>query len=428
MNKTPFFLLLPVFCLAVACSRPQVPSATPAPTFTANPATSTHTPTSTPIPLPTAIGGGSLKVAFVGAGDCPNESRSCLVVGDFFSGQVEIQVPLQGMDNVFLSWSPEGTSILYTDESNGMLKIAVLDVKSHEPMVLGHHSLTASTVVETTSPTSWSTSTISVKNYLLYAYWSDDGKFVFYQTLYSWINKVAYIASVADGEETRLEGISSATTWLPGTHTLVNFGKKAAINIDSGKIDEINSRDLPNATVSNGMLLFSSGEVPSQSKQLIMAYLPANLHDLADWDLDSILSRQVLLAKISPELEDGLFNPSPKVIILGDKVLISGSLSYNTYKNHGNFTVLADLSSLPITISSVDLNNEIFLMTSPDGTWYMTISNVFPVSEPQPTCRLHVRDLHSQQEIVPENDLSQFTGLNQNVCVTSRNTTFYWEP
>ncbi len=487
-------IVLFLFILILLASCQQVP-ATPQPTtaLASTPTglargTPTLTPTSTVTltPTPTPMGGGTLLVAFVATSGCSTGTPTCLVIGDFFRAQIISQTPLQSEEHTSFYWSPDGSSILYSEAANGYLQLRRLDVNSGETTLLSIHALssiqgqTHLQAFTEVSPyagiiihTDYRASGL-VDNFLTEVRWSDDGQYVYYQTFYSSLDQEAYVVKMVDRTETTVAGVEGPTTWIPGTHTLVNFGRRAAIDLDTGSETPLDVYLLYKAWIDDGMLFFLTGQDIYYPKQLNMAPLPAHPTDLETWDLQALLANRVVLAQLDPQLNTAAFGQrDTRVIFLDDRVLLSGFVSYNNQTEQSAYTILADVTSLPVTIGRSNLNNERLLTVSPDQAWYMTIvtlevgsirtptptlagtirptltlapSATFPPIEgntptpqgtrqstPTPTyqppiMRLRIRSLQSGQEIIAEYDLSQFPGMETASWHALDRLEFHWQP
>ena len=428
MNQKVIFFIVATI-LAACSSSPSItstelPSVEPSQTSIATPPLALPTNTSEPSPTVTPIptGGGQLLVAFYASGDC----GACIIIGDFFTGEILFKIPISTYQMGQIFWSPDGKHILYSD-TTARMNVFLFNLETGKPNKLGDYPPKGGTP--------------EFVNSLKYVRWSYDSEYVMYdvQLEDSKLQK-SYFAS-KDGAASFYEG--GFTDWFPDSRTMFSiYGGKDSYNVESKTFAPASTGILSKF---NALYVLQDFILLEKDKMKVSAIpLPKNWNDALAWQYDTLNSQIITLAELSKEIKNGQVHiyiankiNDNKIVLIG-YVIVPNQMSY--------FVKLVDLQNLPAEIKSNDILQETGdtpLVVSPDGNYYLKGYCTF-----METCSnynsnwkngivrgwgFQVVSFNGVTQALPA-DLSQFKGVTKagvNVINTSDNLldgiAFYWK-
>lgn len=429
MKHINLFLLLAIIVSACASRNIDTPEATSTtPSVTSTPL-STNTPEPSPTATPTPLGGGDLLVAFYAFGDC----GSCLIVGNFFTGEVLVEIPVNTSfkNENFprggqIYWSPDGESILYTDTTPERMNVFLLNLETKQPKKLGDFPAKGTQF--------W--------NRLSDVRWSYDSQYIRYKPDFQ-DDKVskAYIASNS--------GVISifdsyiGLYWFPDSKTLFSPYGKEIYNIDTEKT-ELAYTDV----INKFKFSFISEEfifIEREKTKITVIPFPENWEDPSSWQYDNLYSQIFTIAELSPEIKNGEVYSTLIQEIDDEHIAILGYV--DTSNSFSYFYKLIDLKNLPVIINTSDFvqqTGDIPVIVSPDANYYLMgyctfvelCQNFTPNWQNLISHGWEFKILNSdsiQQQLA--SDLSQFNGVTKiNANVIDRgygnlleNIAFYWK-
>jgi dipeptidyl aminopeptidase/acylaminoacyl peptidase len=421
----PMITAILVSCAPAAATVPadaMVPTSTltltPAPT-----ATTTITPTITPEPTP--IGGGTLKVAFYGN----NQSgKSFLIVGDYFSGKIDYQIPVRSELTDEVSWSPDGNYVLFVDQAKTITddnnrKINLLNVKTGQVTHL-------STFPVSDGPRGFMPMNIK---------WSPDSKYVLY-------NDNGTTVALVDGTVQNSHIYYSG--WLSNSYIVAGDRTGCLFNIEKHE-ESFNClssfRKLGELEFTKDFMLLDPWE-----KDKVEAILyPEDISDVTAWEYNALISNKVTLITFAPEIQKPQIYKLMAIMELPNNQLsISGVGSFKVgEETYQAFRVIVDKKAFPMVVEVKNLygsldeslpayQREYPVIFSPDGQ--LVLLGSMAQDETWYHLKLTLRD-NNGQEIRVDDKMSQFNGLSKvgaRVADLGSSAThlflsgidFYWQP
>lgn len=334
--------------------------------------TATSTVTQTPSPEPTAVGGSELKIAI--------DEQTELIVGRFISGNEILRIEKQSSTTTQkIQWSPNGKYVIFSeyigkmsDEKTGYfilgqseMLIKILNVNSRKVETVASYPGTVKSGGRITA------------NDVLYYRWSPDSQSVFFYTFEQ--NQSAqknniFLVKIKDDMTFDVQGIKHEYDgWLSdGKHI---FNDSEIYSIDTGEITKIKLYALKGwFSVSDKYRYGIYLDYPN----IYLVPIPKDLSDISLWDVEALEKSKFLIATVSNDLlprgKDSFYSLGRSIVneLADGKIFLSGRL-----ETLNRFSRVVDLNHLPVTITSDDINDEIFLASSPDGTLFLTAYCVY---------------------------------------------------
>lgn len=355
-QKVIFFII--AIILTACSSNPsitstEVPSVEPSKTTIATlPALPTNTSKPSPTVTPIPIGGGQLLVAFYASGNC----GSCIIIGDFFTGEVLFKIPLSAdyqTGNIF--WSPDGKNILYSDPATSRMNVLLFNLETGKSKKLGDYPPKGGTP--------------EIINSLKYVKWSYDSEYVMYDVLWEDGQLQKSYFSTKDGTSNSYE--SGFTNWFPDSRTMFSiYGGKDSYNVESATFAPVSTGILSKF---NAVQVLQDFIILEKDKAKISAIpFPSNWNDTLAWQHDTLNSQIVTLATLSKEIKNGKIHVSIAEKVNDNKIVLIGYVTISDQISY--FMKLIDLQNLPAEIQPDDIFQEwgdMPLIVSHDGKYYL---------------------------------------------------------
>lgn len=426
-----------VFFVIILAACSSCPSATPNKSQANEPSlTHINTPlplstnTSVPSPTPTPIltGEGQLLVAFYASGSC----GSCIIIGDFFTGEILHTIPLSTFQIGKLFWSPDGNHILYTDTTS-RINVLLFNLETGQSKQLGDYPAPPEVV-----------------NYLEYVTWSYDSEYVMFDTHLQdgksyYASKDGVLSSYERRYTTWFLGKrynSGLNAWFPDNRTIFSvYGEKESYNIETKSFTPLSTNTLNKLNASHVLKNFILLE--REETKVSAIPFPENWNDHVAWQYDSLLSQIFTLAELSQEMTPRQINIDIVQQINYNQIALIGSV-YNT-KEESYFVKLVDFQNLPAVISLDDTfqsTTDRPLLVSPDGNYYVKAYCAFlencPNYDPNWKNRItiwgfQVVSFNGVAYALPA-DLSQFKGVTRAGIIKENRShglfdgiAFYWK-
>jgi hypothetical protein len=362
-----------------------------------------------------------LLVAFYASGSC----GACIIVGDFFTGEIVHTIPLANPQMGKIFWSPDGSHFLYTDITSRMA-VHMFDLATGQAKKLADFPPSGGTPEFTNS--------------LKYVNWSYDGEYVRFN-VYHEDSKVrtSYYAT-KDG---MLNSYSGGDHWFPDNRTLFSIYKGS----DSYNVETKTSAptfttvlDKFKATYFLKNLIILERE----NTKVSAIPFPEDWSNDDAWLYDTLYSQIFTLAELTPEISNRKISLDIVQPIDENRIALIGSVySSNEW---GYFVKLVDLQNLPAVITLDDTlpaTADTPLIVSPDGNYfvkaYCTFTETCPHFDANFKKRItgawgfQVVSFSGEEQALPA-DLSQFKGVTKayiNVINTSAGLldgiAFYWK-
>ncbi len=398
------------------------------------------TPVDTPLPLstktsvqlntstPISTGKGQLLVAFYASGSC----GSCIIIGDFFTGEILHTIPLSTFQIGRLFWSPDGNHILYTD-TKFRINVLLYNLETEQSQKLGDYPAPPEVV-----------------NYLEYVTWSYDSEYVMFDTHLQegksyYASKDGILSSYERGYTTWFPGKrlnNGLTAWFPDNRTIFSvYGERKSYNVESKSFTKISTNTLNRLNASyvlEDLILLEREET-----KVSAIPFPENWNDLIAWQYDSLLSQIFTLVELSQELIPRQITLNTVQQIKHNQIALIGS-AYNT-KDEIFFVKLVDLQNLPAVISlddTLQATTDRPLLVSPDRNYYVkaycAFLEVCPNYDPNWKNRITIWGFQvvsfNGVVLALPTDLSQFTGVIKAGIINERTSNgffdgiaFYWK-
>ncbi|MCE9646793.1 MAG: hypothetical protein K8S20_12405 [Chloroflexi bacterium] len=404
---------------------------TKAPISTSTPISATSTITATPTMEPTPIGGGVLKVAFYAS----IQNASYLIVGDYFSGKIDHKEPVRNIMTTDLSWSPDGTFLLFVDlgiKENDDMKINLLNTKTGQ---VSHLS-------------TFPDGNDGQGNGLRYTQWSTDNKYVLYSPRADNSQYAQdYVASM-DGIVQTMDGFYG--DWLSDSEIIVDTRNGNTFDVEKNLkdpflVDGFRGVKPEIVELTQDFIILE----PHLRDRVEAIRYPENLTDSVSWDYAVLINNKVDLITFSSEIKNAEIWKLMSVIELPDHQLsIEGYGNFEAgNKIYTDFRVIVDRENTPAVVKEENLygyqEENLFAYQvkhpaafSPDGQLTLLGSMV------QDATWYHIaftlQDMQGHELQVDEN-LKQFNAITKNYVriadLGSSRThqffsgiAFYWQP
>ncbi|MBI5935530.1 MAG: hypothetical protein HY867_17650 [Chloroflexi bacterium] len=417
-------LLVALILTACSSSQSLTPSSRPNSQPTPAPAAAPLT-TNTPVPSPTAtpvpIGGGQLLVAFYASGSC----GACIIVGNFFTGEVFHTIPLSNPQMGKIFWSPDGNNFLYTEITSRM-NVFMFNLSTGQAKKLGDFPPSGGTPEFT--------------NALKYVSWSYDGEYVRFN-VYHEDSKVrtSYYAT-KDGT---LNSYSGGDHWFPDSRTLFSIYK----GFDSYNVETKTSAPTFTAVLEKFKATYFLKNwiiLERENTKVSAIPFPEGWSNDDAWLDNTLYSQMFTLAELTPEISNRKISLDIVQPIDENRIALIGSVY--TSSQWGYFVKLVDLQNLPAIITLDDTlpaTADTPLIVSPDGNFYVKAYCTFTEACPHFDANFEkmitrawgflVVSFNGEEQALPA-DLSQFKGVTKayiNVINTSvgllDGIAFYWK-
>ncbi len=353
---------------------------TPAKTSTPSP---TSEPSSTITPSATPFGGKPLRVAYLSFRCEEINTKNCIILADFFSGEVMYKIPLNDLTiKTHISWSPDGRYLMYTDRWEIYVNVMLFDVEKQESTTIESYLLRMPTQLVSDTGSVKKYSVFVVDNNVAYNKWSPDGKYVAYTTWFNTEDDSVYVYSLSEKENRKLDGYLSSYYWLDNGENLLELKTGNVYNVRSKEISKIPYAYFMNIDSKNAdYLLSEQGDNPYYADKVYIIPYIDTLVQLKEKGTAQLLENGIFLAQANANK-----NRKPDISILnmfieGDEVILSGYFTLNDpYKAH-TFVKFGSMKELPLQISIEDYSDEIITTISPDHRWYLGVDVVWEKNE-----------------------------------------------
>jgi hypothetical protein len=396
--KKFFVSLLLVFCLS-SCTEGktkgitalfQSDTNTPAVTLTASSTvTPLHTSTGTPSPLPSAtstpsatpMGGKPLRVAYLGFRCEEVNSKNCIIIADFFSGEEKYKIPLGDLTTeAYMSWSPDGRYLMYTDCWESYVNIMLLDVEQQQSIKVDTSLLRMPTKVVEDTGSTITYDVFAMDNNVIFSKWSQNGKYIAYKTTFSVEDQSVFVYSLEDNTNTKLNGYLYSFYWLNDGENLLEIKTGNLYNAGTKELSKIPYDYFMNVNSIYGDAIISVyGDEPYYPDKIIIIPYINDLLLLEEEGTGVLHENEIVVAQAYQDKKRKPYLALTSYFIQDDEIILSGFLRLSDPYFSEQFVKFGSMDDLPLLITQDDLSDESIILISPDHQFYLSIDAIWEV-------------------------------------------------
>ena len=350
-------------------------TATPEITVTPSPLP-TSTMTETSVPTATPMGGKPLQIAYLSF-DCEDvDSENCIIIADVFTNEVKFKFPVNALTiDAYISWSPDGKYLLYTDRWESYINVMLLDMETRESILIDTYLLRMPTVLVSDTGSVKKYGIFAPNNTVDFTKWSPDGKYVVYQTTVPSGGSSIFLYSLEDHGIKKLENFTSAFYWLDDSENLLDITGHL-YNVITEKFTTIPHVFFMRATTFDGdSIKIMHGDSSYYPDTVSLLSPSSDLERLMEEGTGILYEDELVIAKVYKEnpKEDLVKHYSISVnnyFIEGNKIILSGYFRHEEPRTDEQFIKIGNMDELPLIISKDDLFEGNIFMLSPDGRFF----------------------------------------------------------